>query len=74
MRSEWISVKDRLPENEGKYILLVQKRHVIATFYQGNFYKSRAPKRYYKNWLTENKQYSTVTHWMPLPEPPQSES
>jgi hypothetical protein len=68
--SEWISVKDRLPEQDGKYLLLVQKRHSIGTFYNGYFYKSTAPKRYYKSWLTENKRYVCVTHWMALPDLP----
>jgi hypothetical protein len=68
---EWISVKDRLPEYEGKYLLLVQNRYMIGTFYKNNFYKSRSPKRYYESWLTKNKIYKTgLTHWMPLPNLP----
>lgn len=68
--NKWINVKDVLPNEDGKYLLLVQKTIVIAVYYKGFFYKSRAPKRYYKNWLTENKKYIQVTHWMTLPELP----
>jgi len=68
---EWISTKKMLPGSNGKYLILVQKRPMISIFYEGYFYRSRAPKRYYKNWLTENKRYRcVVTHWMMLPSYP----
>lgn len=65
--SDWISVKERLPELDGKYLLYFTKRCVIGTFYNGNFYRGRTPARYYKTWLTEAKKYKSISHWMPLP-------
>lgn len=65
--SEWISVKDRLPEDNGKYLVCVDgdkinPPYVITWwFWNGKF---------------EDFQYFPsrhVTHWMPIPEPPEVE-
>ena len=57
--SEWISVKDRLPEKDGRYLAITKhyKQPVIAQYTKN--------EKYPWNWLMNN-----VTHWMPLPEPP----
>ena len=74
---EWISVKDRLPDN---------KEHdwVLAQVVEDNGYM-HIPKvmeyRQLRNdwfeetygWLSEHKGLFTVTHWMPLPNPPKGE-
>ena len=74
---EWISVNDRLPEN---------KEHdwVLAQVVEDNGYM-HIPKvmeyRQSKNdwfeetygWLSEHNGAFTVTHWMPLPQPPKGE-
>ena len=74
---EWISVKDRLPDN---------KEHdwVLAQVVEDNGYM-HIPKvmeyRQAKNdwfeetygWLSEHNGVFTVTHWMPLPKPPKGE-
>ena len=74
---EWISVKDRLPDN---------KEHdwVLAQVVEDNGYM-HIPKvmeyRQLRNdwfeetygWLSEHNGVFTVTHWMPLPEPPKRE-
>jgi len=58
--SEWISVEDRLPEFEGAVLLptlVLRKENPFPTtrLYSGNgVWQSRA----------------TITHWMPLPDPP----
>ena len=60
--SKWISVKDRLPEKSGSYLIVRNYRekiidishytaHLIKTGFAGNY---------------DNK----ITHWMPLPEAP----
>ena len=57
-RSEWISVEDRLPESDGKYLVCTQKQKVfIARFYEGVF-------------CCFSDESRMVTHWMELPEPP----
>ena len=62
--SEWISVKDRLPKQREKVLCYFkfepESPNVIAenTYYGSGW------------WLSET---SRVTHWMPLPEPPEEE-
>ena len=74
---EWISVKDRLPDN---------KEHdwVLAQVVEDNGYM-HIPKvmeyRQLRNdwfeetygWLSEHNGLFYVTHWMPLPNPPKEE-
>lgn len=74
---EWISVKDRLPDN---------KEHdwVLAQVVEDNGYM-HIPKvmeyRQLRNdwfeetygWLSEHNGLFSVTHWMPLPQPPKRE-
>ncbi len=58
--AEWISVKDRLPE-EGSYVLVFVNLgygYTIGT----SLYLNKSFK------MDEN-----ITHWMPLPEPPKGE-
>jgi hypothetical protein len=54
--SEWISVKDRLPEHGSTCLIVTTKKEEgisIAWF----------EKAYWSKW--------DVTHWMPLPKPPE---
>jgi hypothetical protein len=53
---KWISVKDRLPDKYGKYLVFCEGFIAISTFYNG------APEPHFVE--TES------THWMPLPEKP----
>lgn len=62
----WISVKDRLPENETEVIIIVQ--HKIG------WYRAFAWHDEY-GWHSSAEEFGDgesdfVTHWMPLPEPP----
>ena len=59
--SEWISVKDRLPENDS-CILIYDGDVGICIYYKGKF------QDFDENGYPFEKRY--VTHWMPLPEPP----
>jgi hypothetical protein len=58
--NEWISVKDRLPENSG-LVNIVKKGVVSAGFCEGGW------------WWDINGRSGEVTHWQPLPEPPKPE-
>ena len=60
--SEWISVKDRLPEKSGMYIIYNPKWH----------FENRVFASYFHS-LPSMWTYSGVTHWMPLPERPKEE-
>jgi hypothetical protein len=59
---EWISVKDRLPEEEGLYLVAVvndhERRYSKTAWYHGH-----------GNWFLHQK----VTHWQNLPQPPKGE-
>lgn len=71
---EWISVKDRLPENHDawrlvRYLIYSEKDGIALGNYKTN-----------DGWYAEScsdwhrYQILNVTHWMPLPEPPQAKS
>lgn len=58
---KWISVEERLPEEEGCYLVAVKNDH---------------KRRYSKTaWFSRESWFARqdVTHWMPLPEPPKEE-
>ena len=59
--AEWISVKDRLPDKNGNYLVSVTSD--FAGVHVANFQSGEAFL-----WYPFIK--SDVTHWMPLPEPP----
>jgi hypothetical protein len=58
-KQEWISVNDRLPDSDGKY-LVYTGHDLIHTMY---YYATNAFG--FEHW--------DVTHWMPLPEPPKGD-
>ena len=64
---EWISVEDRLPEDDS-WILLVAAGHVAFGIYKriSRYDNTKVFKD--PNWCEFRK--GSVTHWMPLPEPP----
>ena len=68
--TRWISVKDRLPPDKGKSILVVDGHgHVrILAFWNKNNAEWK--------WLDQNghfKYFNDITHWMPLPKLPKEE-
>jgi hypothetical protein len=58
----WISVKDRLPD-EGENVLTYGARPFYDVFYVNRLIDKKNGE-----WL-----YDGVTHWMPLPQKPESE-
>ena len=63
---EWISVDDELP-GVGGYVVCIAKRNPFSRFMP---MVARIEKNGWVNPMTE--QYiSEVTHWMPMPEPPE---
>lgn len=65
-KSDWISVKDRLPENDGLYIVCKTVRgHRIS--FEAHWKENK--------WLSvvKNNQLDYVTHWQHLPEPPKED-
>jgi len=70
----WISVNDRLPKYGVDVLACVKigKEHKVMVLwygekkYQGNDYWMRSKTQ-------EHSAYKPVTHWQPLPKPPQVE-
>ena len=63
---EWIPVTERLPENIANRVLVVCERS------NGVFY-AHYEKPFWINLETDKPFISTVTHWMPIPQPPKGE-
>jgi len=72
--SEWISVKERLPESPEKgslpviiasYSSMRKIYHIGYVEFQKNYFYDR-----YNEKIVIDDPYWQITHWMPLPEPP----
>ena len=62
--SKWISVKDRLPDENTDCIVYMQSRGSVIVC------------KYFRSWsivTAPGFNEPLVTHWMPLPEPPKAE-
>lgn len=57
----WVSVKDRLPEKAGWYLVYYNGSDMAVAFFKG------------KTWPFDNH-YHKITHWLTLPEPPKEET
>ena len=64
---EWVSVKDRLPEESGMYIVTANDGHAQRV----SFVLWQKKNRMWN--LVGARSYWRVTHWMPLPQPPKAE-
>lgn len=71
---EWISVGDRLPEEDGTLPRYVNGDFclisVLAVCNKGVTMKERIYSDGHWQWLNMTPYYEDVTHWMPIPEPP----
>lgn len=74
--SEWISVKDRLPElpnGEGwktRMVIAADNRNCVAPMIYERAIIRRKPVERWKYYWDRIADVE-VTHWMPLPEPPE---
>ena len=65
--NKWISVKDRLPE-EGVPVLICTSYNKFATV---KCYTGDDGHIEFVDWMRVEHTYGSVTHWRPLPEPPE---
>lgn len=65
----WISVKDRMPQDETEVVILVQHRigwyRALAWHDEFGWHSSA------EEFVDGESESDYVTHWMPLPEPPE---
>jgi len=61
--SAWISVKERLPENEERIIVYKKNGKIIISTYSNNEFLWWG----LDGWIVQTSQ---ITHWRQLPEPP----
>ena len=82
MNDEWISVKDKLPQNDEDVLVYHSEDFYITVgFYNSDnvqsYIESNGHRFYTKDgWETDIQwaQKGRVTHWMPLPLPPKEKS
>ena len=70
-KPKWISVKDRLPlqSDPAQKVLFITK---TGGLFIGCYYKATAYDQF-NGWYSMFVRIDNVTHWMPLPEPPEEE-
>lgn len=61
---KWISVEERLPEY-GRYLVITRKGNAGP--------KAHTATYNHMGWWTHSN-FGDITHWMPLPEPPEEET
>ena len=68
--SEWISIEDRLPENDKEVLALLKSGAVdIGRVETENCYQCSTKSKE----LITRALYGVITHWMPLPKAPKQE-
>ena len=76
--TKWISVKDRLPENDHS-IFLKERKHYLVHLKNGQMLVAKYGYKEHDWWIdshdcvVEKNRYREVIHWMPLPEPPKGD-
>ena len=67
---DWISVKDRLPDEKERYLICTENRRIYIAYYQllGDKFSNHEPF-----WQGSSCRFTSVTHWQPLPELPKGE-
>lgn len=67
---EWISVEDRLPEKEGRYLVVEKNKYGKTTIdMRYLLYWANGPD-WSMSWQDRDVHGIKITHWMPLPDSP----
>lgn len=61
-RAEWISVRERLPDENGRFLTVDEKGDMMVCFWEKHF-----------GWFAMVCNKNAITHWMPLPDPPKGD-
>lgn len=64
---DWISVKDRLPDDKERYLICIEGGRDEIAYYQpvGDKFSNYEPF-----WQGSSCRFTSVTHWQPLPKRP----
>jgi len=68
-KSPWISVKDRLPLYKEVVLVYLDTKTITEAVYRGEYDKG---DHIFRLELTREDTGERVTHWMPLPIPPET--
>lgn len=74
--SEWVSVKDGLPDADGIYLVCDRRLNGVPWVHTAGFKKTSSSwceshGMYYDDRYGRYREQDKFTHWMPLPEPPE---
>ena len=64
--SQWIPVSERMPEEDVRVLVSSSGRYFVAECFRGDFWETHN-----SGIAMVDRCVTGVTHWMPLPEPPQ---
>lgn len=67
---QWIPVTERLPEEEGWYLVYTTPNREHKSINKARFCKGYAWGNFEPYWCGAGGNWANVTHWMQLPEPP----
>ena len=67
--SKWISVKDRLPDRDGSYLIYFKKQVQDKSYECIDVMRYSSQQNCFHG-IPFGTPVLEVTHWMPLPEPP----
>ena len=68
-RWEWVSVEERLPEESDGMVLFTNGR-AVTSGYRNHMFRMSDEEGVYAPAIRKGGGYMRVTHWMPLPAPP----
>lgn len=68
----WINIKDRKPESETWALVYIKYPSPVFELERG-IQKTSSVKKMFYDGESFYCDFGTITHWMPLPEPPESE-
>lgn len=71
--AKWVSVKDRLPEPNTEVLVYIKYPQPVLSLDTGIKKKANIKKLFFDGEGFVSYDYGKLTHWMPLPEPPESE-
>ena len=75
-RTRWIPCSERLPElNDTRYVTVIvcARGYVMPMIYERDIVQGKVVGVWKWMWRGIFKEPEAITHWMPLPEPPEEE-